>query len=69
MCLKIQAHNSSNSIPLVLSDHFGTKTIGEISIFICGFGAGLSYACGDLKIDTSIINPLIETDAHYKEAF
>lgn len=62
-------NNSSNSIPLVLSDHFGVKNIGEISIFICGFGAGLSYACGDLKINTSIINPLIETDAYYKEAY
>lgn len=62
-------NNSSNSIPLVLADHFGTKNIGEISIFICGFGAGLSFACGDLIIDTKAINPLVETDAHYRDAF
>lgn len=62
-------NNSSNSIPLVLADHFGLNKQGEIDIFICGFGAGLSFACGDLRIDTLVINPLIETDAYYKEAF
>ena len=62
-------NNSSNSIPLVLADHFGTNNQGEIKIFICGFGAGLSFACGDLLVDTKIINPLIATDAYFKEAF
>lgn len=62
-------NNSSNSIPLVLSDHFGNRNHGFINIFICGFGAGLSFACGDLMLDTSVINPLVETDAYYSEAY
>jgi 3-oxoacyl-[acyl-carrier-protein] synthase-3 len=62
-------NNSSNSIPLVLSDHFGNGNHGLINIFICGFGAGLSFACGDLMLDTSVINPLVETDAYYSEAY
>ena len=62
-------NNSSNSIPLVLSDHFGKGNHGKIKIFICGFGAGLSYACGDLILDTANVNPLVETDAYYHEAY
>jgi 3-oxoacyl-[acyl-carrier-protein] synthase III len=61
-------NNSSNSIPLVLADHFGNTEKGEIKIFICGFGAGLSFACGALTIETSVINPIIETDNYYQEA-
>ena len=55
-------NNSSNSIPLVLADHFGGKHLGNLHIFICGFGAGLSLASGDLVIDTAVVNPLLETD-------
>jgi 3-oxoacyl-[acyl-carrier-protein] synthase-3 len=62
-------NNSSNSIPLVLADHFGLANHGSLKLFICGFGAGLSFACGDLIIDTAVINPLIETDSYYKEAY
>lgn len=62
-------NNSSNSIPLVLADYFGIEKQGNIKIFICGFGAGLSLACGDLTIDTAVVNPLIETDSYYKEAY
>lgn len=61
-------NNSSNSIPLVLADHFGAIEEREIKIFICGFGAGLSFACGELKIETSVINPILETDNYYQEA-
>jgi 3-oxoacyl-[acyl-carrier-protein] synthase-3 len=61
-------NNSSNSIPLVLSDHFGLASEGDMRIFICGFGAGLSFACGDLMISKDVIHPLIETDAYYREA-
>jgi 3-oxoacyl-[acyl-carrier-protein] synthase-3 len=62
-------NNSSNSIPLVLADHFGKNKKGDIQIFICGFGAGLSLACGDLNISTDVINPLIETDDYYLDAY
>ncbi|WP_295333247.1 3-oxoacyl-ACP synthase III family protein [Flavobacterium sp.] len=62
-------NNSSNSIPLVLADHFGGKHLGNLHIFICGFGAGLSLACGDLVIDTAVINPLLETDSCYLDSY
>lgn len=62
-------NNSSNSIPLVLADHFGGKHLGNLHIFICGFGAGLSLACGDLVIDTAVVNPLLETDFCYLDSY
>lgn len=62
-------NNSSNSIPLVLADHFGGKQQGELHIFISGFGAGLSFACGDLSIATDVINPLLETDSFYLDSY
>jgi hypothetical protein len=32
-----------------------------------GFGAGLSWACADIMIDTNAILPILETDAYYAE--
>lgn len=55
-------NNSSNSVPLVLADHFGHDDGREIRIFMSGFGAGLSWACCDTTINTSGINPIIFTD-------
>lgn len=60
-------NNSSNSVPLVLCDHFEGKEKVGLKVFISGFGAGLSWACGSIEIDTSAILPLITTDAYYKE--
>ena len=61
-------NNSSNSVPMVLSDHFGEKTEGSIRTFMSGFGAGLSWACADVVLDVKNIYPLIRTDAFYTEA-
>jgi 3-oxoacyl-[acyl-carrier-protein] synthase III len=62
-------NNSSNSIPLVLSDHFGAAQGKLLKVFICGFGAGLSWACGSIHMDESSILPIFETDEYYKEGF
>lgn len=43
-------NNSSSSIPLVLSDHFGDKSDKSIHVLMCGFGGGLSYGCAETKI-------------------
>ena len=43
-------NNSSSSIPLVLSDHFGNMRNKRVHIAMCGFGGGLSYGCADTKI-------------------
>ncbi len=60
-------NNSSNSIPLVLSDHFGDKEEGSIRTLISGFGAGLSWAVGDIVVDFKNVQPLIYTDAYYQD--
>jgi len=61
-------NNSSNSVPLVLSDHYGAITSGSFRTLMAGFGAGLSWACCDITIDYAAIFPPITTDNYYKEA-
>ena len=60
-------NNSSNSIPLVLADHFGDISSGMRRVFMCGFGAGLSWACCDIMIDLGKVNEIIYTDNYYKK--
>ncbi|GHV74499.1 3-oxoacyl-ACP synthase [Spirochaetia bacterium] len=49
-------NTSSNSIPLVLCDHFSNKQGQIMKILASGFGAGLSWAVCDLSLSTDIIN-------------
>lgn len=60
-------NNSSNSIPLLLADQFGDGESKNIRTLMCGFGAGLSWACADITLNTSAINPLLVTDSFYKQ--
>lgn len=60
-------NNSSNSIPLVLSDHFGHDTGQTLKLMISGFGAGLSWACGSITIDTENVFPMVVSDECYIE--
>lgn len=60
-------NNSSNSVPLVLCDHFSKMENQNLRVFIAGFGAGLSWACGSIYINTSDILPIHITDNYYKE--
>lgn len=60
-------NNSSNSVPLLLADHFGASDNQKIRTLMSGFGAGLSWACADVSIDVSNILPLIFTDASFLE--
>lgn len=62
-------NNSSSSIPLVLSDHFGNSTGKSLRTFMCGFGAGLSWGCADITLNTDIIFPIQYSDEYYKEDF
>lgn len=55
-------NNSSNSVPLVLADHFSNINPKKLRLFISGFGAGLSWACGDIEVDSSGILPIFYTD-------
>ena len=62
-------NNSSNSVPLMMCDSFGDdNTQKNLRLLITGFGAGLSWGCGDITINTDVIYPLIKTDEFYKEA-
>jgi 3-oxoacyl-[acyl-carrier-protein] synthase-3 len=60
-------NNSSNSIPLVLSDHFAEESSKTLQLLISGFGAGLSWACGSISIDTENILPIVVSDEFYIE--
>lgn len=60
-------NNSSNSVPLLLADHFGASDNQNIRTLMSGFGAGLSWASADVSIDVSNIMPLIFTDSGFLE--
>lgn len=60
-------NNSSNSIPLVLCDHFANSEVKNLKLFISGFGAGLSWACGSIKISTDAIFPIVISDEYFQE--
>lgn len=57
-------NNSSNSIPLVLADHFSGTENKTLKLFFSGFGAGLSWACADVIINTDAILPILFTDEY-----
>lgn len=61
-------NNSSNSIPLVLSDHFANSESKKLTLLISGFGAGLSWACGKIDLETTHILPLVVSDEYYIES-
>lgn len=59
-------NNSSNSVPLVLADHFSNlSTSRNLRLFMSGFGAGLSWACADIVVSSEAILPILYTDKYY----
>jgi 3-oxoacyl-[acyl-carrier-protein] synthase-3 len=56
-------NNSSNSVPLVLADHFSKSVPADLKFFMSGFGAGLSWGCVDIVINSEVILPIFYTDA------
>ena len=59
-------NNSSNSVPLVIADHFSKMEPRNLKLFMSGFGAGLSWACASVEINSQAILPIIYTDNFYK---
>lgn len=57
-------NTSSNSVPLVLCDHFGNAPDRLLRVLACGFGGGLSLGCADFEIETARIFPVLESDDH-----
>jgi 3-oxoacyl-[acyl-carrier-protein] synthase-3 len=68
ICLDRFGNNSSNSVPLLLADHFGDLQEGSFKTLMAGFGAGLSWACGAATIEYKNVLPIVITDSFYKEA-
>lgn len=60
-------NNSSNSVPLVLSDFFGNQSNGKYRIMMSGFGAGLSWGVCDAMLDVSTVLSPLFSDEHYQE--
>jgi len=61
-------NNSSNSIPLLFADHLNNSCENRKSkIFITGFGAGLSWGCATLEVESKYILPLIHTDNYFNK--
>ncbi|MGB2087467.1 MAG: 3-oxoacyl-ACP synthase III family protein [Psychroflexus salarius] len=59
-------NNSSNSIPLVLADLYGeNQNEEEQKVFMSGFGAGLSWACADISVNTKQIFKIIKSNSIY----
>ena len=65
--IDLYGNNSSNAIPLLLCQHFAGTEQPNLRTFICGFGAGLSWACGAINIDPKKILPILITDAYYQD--
>lgn len=62
-------NNSSNAIPLLLCQHFAGTGQLSLRTFICGFGAGLSWACGAVNINPQKILPIFVTDAYFQDGY
>jgi 3-oxoacyl-[acyl-carrier-protein] synthase-3 len=60
-------NNSSNSIPLVLADIYGeSQNDDNPSVFMSGFGAGLSWACAEALINKKIILKIVKSNKTYE---
>ena len=55
------------SIPLTLCDAYGEADPTILSVFMCGFGIGLSWGVSSIKVDTKGLYPIISTNDYYKE--
>lgn len=60
-------NTSSNSVPLTLSDRFGSVQGEQVKTLMSGFGAGLSLACAEVNLLTNNIFPVIKSNSYYKE--
>lgn len=67
-CMDRYGNTVSASIPLLLSDLYGTSgEKKEINTLMCGFGIGLSWGVMSAVISTEDILPVIETDEYFAE--
>jgi 3-oxoacyl-[acyl-carrier-protein] synthase III len=55
------------SVPLLLSKRFGNSDIGQVKVFACSYGEGLSAGIASFTLNTGDALPLIETDDFYTD--
>lgn len=55
------------SIPLLLSDVYGSVENNRIQVLSCGFGEGFSFGVTSFFVEVGDIFPVIETDYSYSE--
>lgn len=60
-------NTSVTSIPLSITDAYGEETEGNLNLFLCGFGVGLSWGIVSGKIDKSDVLPIIYSDEYYTD--
>ena len=62
------ANTSAASIPLCFVKKYGEAAGHQaVRALICGYGVGLSWAAGDITLDTADVLPIIETDEYYDD--
>lgn len=67
-CLDRYGNTSAASIPIVLSDTFGSLNADRtLSVLMCGFGVGLSWGVCSAQINAKDILPVIESDEIFEE--
>ena len=62
-------NTSVTSIPLTLSDTYGSETEGVTSVMMCGFGIGLSWGIVSAKIKKSDISPVLFSNDYFSEGY
>lgn len=60
-------NTSVSSIPITLTDAYGSDNEGSINALMCGFGVGLSWGVVTATIDKNDILPIIYTNDYYKD--
>lgn len=66
--LKNYGNTSCASIPLsICDDVLKLKQQQEVTMYLCGFGVGLSWGSSILKMDTSHIMEIQESNIHYMD--
>ena len=68
MCLDRYGNTSAASIPMVLSDVYGSnEDETDLNVLMSGFGVGLSWGVCSAKIKVKDILPIIESDEIFEE--
>lgn len=62
-------NTSGASVLLTMSDSYGSMSNGILDLLICTFGIGLAWGIVSLKIDASVIEPVISTDFKFEEGY